>query len=209
MKKILIPTDFSENGADAFSYALKLIGDSDAKFHVISVIEPMVNPSEIPGVAVNLNQESVKSANESLKTLELFANDFFQKKGNVSLTTNAIIGQISNSIKKEAVNIKADLIIMGTMGVGHSNLEKMVGTVSSEVIKNASCPVILVPKAYKFKAVESVIFSTDLDHSDPFELWKGVKLLAPHVPLVRCIHVVKDESEKNKAEVTEFSQYLQ
>lgn len=208
MKTILIPTDFSENGADAYEYTLNFIGDGDARIHVVNVVEPIVHPSDVPGMSVDINHKFISDAKESLATLEALANEFFKEKGKLHITTKVLVGQISTSIKEEAASINADLIIMGSAGAGHSNLEKFLGTVSSSVVGDSPCPVILVPIGYKFRDIDNVIFTTKLDHADPFELWKATDLMLPQISVIRCLYVAKDEEAKNHPTVAEFARYI-
>lgn len=209
MKKILIPTDFSPNGADAFAYALEYIGDEDAKIHIMNVVEPIVSPADMPTVTSDFNKAAVEEALEALKSVEVMGEEFLAKSNQLILSTNVVTGQISSSIKREAEEFGADLIIMGTMGQGHNSIEKFVGTVSSAVIANAPCPVILVPKDYKFEKIDNVVFATDLDHADAFEIWRASQILLPHVTVIRCVHVAKEITSKNKGAISEFASYLE
>ncbi len=208
MKKILIPTDFSQNSNDAFSYSMNLIGNSKAEIHLIHVVEPIVQPSDVPIIAPNLIKMAQDDAEKALKEMEVLGNSFFEKNGNVTLFTKVENGNISERIKREAKHIEADMIIMGSKGSQHHLIEKLLGTVSTAVIDEAPCPVILVPVNYTFKPIDNLIFATNLSHSDPFDLWKAAEILLPKVNTVRCIHVVKDLKEKDNVLIEEFAKYM-
>ena len=55
-----------------------------------------------------------------------------------------IEGDTKEIIVKEALEINADMIIMGSHG--HSSFHKvLVGSVTNSVLKKLSCPVLIVP----------------------------------------------------------------
>ena len=68
-----------------------------------------------------------------------------QKSGRTSLVVNEELreGPEAESILKEAEKCKADLIVMGTRGLGALK-GFLVGSVSRKVIHYASCPVMVV-----------------------------------------------------------------
>ena len=54
-------------------------------------------------------------------------------------------GEAAELILKEAENVKADLIVMGSRG--HGLLRKMlVGSVAESVLRKAACGVLIVPE---------------------------------------------------------------
>ena len=63
MKKILIPTDFSENSADALDYALHLMKGQKVHLHILNIVQSAVVPSEVPvatGYITCANRRSTK-----------------------------------------------------------------------------------------------------------------------------------------------------
>jgi len=210
MKKILIPTDFSENAGDALDYALHLIKGQKAKIHIVNVVTPMAIPTDVAVTSVPPSQEEIVNANKAMEALESFGKAFFgeTKQTNIEISTSVEIGPVAAMIKNKAKELETDIIIMGTQGSNHSFVEKVVGTISTEVIDHAACPVILVPKNYKFKPIDNVIFSTNLNHSDPYELWKATELLSPKVARVRCLYVSPNKEKENEKELEEFAKYM-
>ncbi|GLR17668.1 universal stress protein [Portibacter lacus] len=208
MKNILIPTDFSENGADAYEYALSFIGNEEANFHIINVVVPVNESVEYPSMTSVANQALLDAARTNLDNLEALSREGKEENKKVKITTNVILGQIASSIIKEGERVKADLIIMGSSGKGKSNLQKFLGSASSEVISHSSIPVILVPKDYHFKLLDNIVYATDLDKSDPFNIWKLSNLIKPNTAVVQCLHVIDKGAKANEEQIEEFSQFL-
>jgi nucleotide-binding universal stress UspA family protein len=111
-------------------------------------------------------------------------------------------------IQKEAETIKADAIVMGTQGTNHSSFDKFIGTVSTSVINDAPCPVVLIPRNYKFIPIEKIVFTTNLNHGDPFELWRAVELIRPQIGVIRCLHVTRDEEKKHDHDLESYAKFL-
>ena len=129
------------------------------------------------------------------------------KRTSIKFQSNVVAGEIISSIKQEAKKIKANLIVMGTLGQNHNVLEKTIGTISSTITRNAPCPIILVPNKYKYKKIENAIFSTNLKTGDPYQLHRAMEVIKPQRPVVRCVYVNKQEKEGTE-EISDFAKYM-
>ena len=210
MKNILIPTDFSENAQDALSYAIGFEKGENVKFHIFHVVQPvMIQKDEVMLQDVAITNDLANSAKTNLKALEMFGNKYFEvnKIQNFKIETSVLVGDAVKLIKQKSEEVKTDMIIMGTNGAGHSNIEKMFGTVTSSLLNLATCPVILIPLGYKYSKIDNIIFSTDLLVEDSYCLWKAFNILEPHRPLVRFLHVKKKE-EEHEERLALFKRYL-
>ncbi|MCB0707058.1 MAG: universal stress protein [Saprospiraceae bacterium] len=210
MKTILIPTDFSENAGDALAYAIDLIGREKALVHIVNVSDPAILAADesISNDAEKLLQ--LKESRQSLEALEVFSKARFGtgSESHIRIVTHLVGGAIAPMIRSLAKELDVDLIIMGTQGVQHDFVEKRLGTVSTTIFKNAPCPVILVPRAYVFKPISNILFATNLNHSDPYALWKATELIKPHIGVVRCLHVVEKPEDKHDRHLEEFAKYM-
>ncbi len=136
IRRILFPTDFSQNAEYAFQYALTFAREFGAKLYVLHVIyfPPQMPEYDIGQVIDGL----VKNAEKSLKRLIEKTKDtevIFHPEVRVGTE----YGEISEFAEKE----KIDLIVMGThgrSGLAHAFL----GSVAERVVRHASCPVLTV-----------------------------------------------------------------
>jgi len=206
VKKILVPTDFSRNAADALAYAVDIVGSTKAELHILHIVLPDTGPPGMPAITESMAKRRIKFAQERVKSL---ADEYTPKnRPNISIHTKVIAGKTSPLIKKTAEEIEADLIISGTRGAGHDSMDKIFGTVSTAILDNAPCPVILVPQGYQYKFIDNIIFSTNLNHSDPYELWRAIEVIKPHQPTVRCVHVVDKEADKENIQIERFAKFM-
>ncbi len=154
MKKILFPTDFSENANRAFRFAIELanlFGSQILVFHSIKIIRKT-------GVMVTMQDVLVKDAEKDMDKI-LQENEKYLKNG-ASLTARIAEGDTGASIISAAKDWEADLIVMGTQGA--SGLKEIfLGSNANEVIKTSSVPVLVVPAEIAFQPVEKIVLSLD------------------------------------------------
>ncbi len=209
--KILFPTDFSVPAQNAFQHALLLATKSKAEITLLHVIYPVVDAAEIPVFAVRAINDQIETAKE---LAEIFIDNGKTELGEElteepSITTKVVVGAPVSKIRQEVKDIDADLIIMGTQGK-HSTLEKIMGSVSTGVIEKANCPVMLVPENAKFKMFHSVVYATDVEEADPFEIWKTSNLLAPLSVIIRVLHVsTGNESDSKQEHFEKLKKYFE
>jgi universal stress protein A len=142
IKKILVPTDFSEasyKGLEAAVDLAQLFQAELAVVHVLAVLPP--NPSdpnisfEVPEFEAIVHKDSIDKLHEIVKT-----------RVPAGLKAAAIVGH--GHAAKEIVRIaeeefKADLIVISTQGhTGWSHL--LLGSVAEKVLRHAPCPVFAV-----------------------------------------------------------------
>lgn len=215
MKKILVPTDFSENAQDALSYALSYAiamgKNTTIGMHIIHLVEPIVvQTGQATLIDARMTQELVDSAKMNMDILAKSTRKsiMFNKLTNCDLTTDVVVGNVASSISKKVIQLNADILIMGTKGNGHSKIEKVFGTVSSSLVNNSVCPVLFVPKGCVFKIFKQIIFATDLKLEDQFYLWKALKVISPFKPKVNYLHVMYSEKKLDDEYLNEISNYF-
>jgi nucleotide-binding universal stress UspA family protein len=148
-KRILIPTDGSENAARAASVAIEYARKFEAEVFVLHVIA-------IPARTLALVEGGMGSL-ESSETREYF--ELARQKAKTIVdgvvksaeardvnATGLIIEHaftVVETIVDQATNYKIDLIVMGTRGLtGFKKL--LIGSVSSGVVNHAHCPVLVI-----------------------------------------------------------------
>lgn len=143
IKKILVPTDGSENAFSAVKYAIDFIKDHGAPETEVTVIFVFTGTSSSVFHAHWVSDEAYQKAFE--KEVELCTRETvetFEKAGiNVNLLTPT--GDPGTEIVMCANKQNFDLIIMGTRGV--TGIKAWVpGSVAQKVICWAKCPVLTV-----------------------------------------------------------------
>ena len=142
VKKILVPTDFSEPSSEAVQTAVafaKVFGASIDLCHVF--VEPeyiLPPPVDIATFPFNLAQilERVQDG--------LDAERERVKDAGVTVETTTLSGRAAPEIVEHAKKTGADLIVMGTHG--RSGFQHaLLGSVAERVLRHSPCPVLVVP----------------------------------------------------------------
>lgn len=155
MKNILFPTDFSNYAAHAFPSALLLARRFGAK---ITILHAFGKPETAYGMT---NEEKAKMVAENL--LAFGTEHTGPEDENVQLDYAAELGYPSEVIVKSALELEADIIVMGTSG----SSKALFGTTAINVLEKADCPVLVVPPAEDLTSkIERILFTTDFAFRD-------------------------------------------
>lgn len=157
MKRILIPTDFSENAWTATVYALNLFADKECVFHLLHAAP--VKSSRISSFSNKLARVMQENAVKDLKHLqERLEKTHSNAKHSFSISTSTYDIEQAVSIAVENHNI--DLVIMGTKGATGSK-EIFVGSNTVEVMSTLSkCPVLAIPSNTAYTTPKNIGFSS-------------------------------------------------
>lgn len=137
IRTILYPTDFSDCSRHAFRIAGMLAREQGARLIVLHV-KPTLGPLVAYGEALT-ELEPEGSRERLLEVLHRFR----LSDPKVQVEHRLVEGQGAEEILRQAEEIGADLIVMGTHG--RSGLGRLLmGSVAGEVVRNARCPVITV-----------------------------------------------------------------
>jgi nucleotide-binding universal stress UspA family protein len=143
LTKILVPTDFSECSKIAFSYATGLTRDFKAELRLVHVINPHWYPlgdkySSLD--AAQLMEDASRAAHKQMRSMAATSN--------VRHSVSVIQGLPATEIC-HAANEDVDLIVISThgrTGIGHI----LIGSIAEHVVRQAHCPVLVIPARYKF-----------------------------------------------------------
>lgn len=197
VKKILFPTDFSPTAQNAFKHCLILADYYQAKIEVLHVVFPEYAAMDVPVVSMATTREKVDAAIPVMHSfLELGLSQtqaLYTFQAIPKVEEKVEIGIAVGTIVKMANEHNADLIMMGTKG-SHNTLEKAFGSVSTGVIEQAKCPVMLIPEFAQWKPTHIVAYASDLSESDPYHFWKAAEMLTPFHPLLHVINIHKGDA---------------
>jgi len=163
MKKILVPTDFSEQAVNAVDFAAQIAKKHKAEVHLLHILElpdghdiqvtgEVAGTDPMTGVFVNL---LIKKARKSLATIA-----GSKKFEGVTIKTHLTSGNAYKSIIKAITDTKSDLIVMGTKGASGID-ELLIGSNAEKVVRNAPCPVITIKSKASGDKIKNIVFATD------------------------------------------------
>ncbi|MFS0562905.1 universal stress protein [Terribacillus sp. 179-K 1B1 HS] len=137
-QKILLAVDGSENSIRATEEVIKICQESNhlVQLEVVNALQEVRN-SEI--VLQQVKPDDVHRDGE----LRIQPNEEKLRNASIPYTRTIERGDAGKMIANKANNDAFDLVVIGTRGL--NGFQKLVvGSVSTEVIKRANCPVLVV-----------------------------------------------------------------
>lgn len=157
MKTILIPTDFSKNARNAAKFAFDMYADSeDCRFILLNSFEMPYSTSEVMvSVTDIIEKDSKEGLEKELNQLRQLLPDADDRLEGISIHGETV-SEIDSAAKKQS----ADLIVMGTKGAT-GLMETFIGSVTANVLKNVSTPVLAIPEGVTFTPPKNIVFAAD------------------------------------------------
>ncbi|MBV1922651.1 MAG: universal stress protein [Flavobacteriaceae bacterium] len=196
-RKILLPTDFSENSWNAIKYAIELFENETCDFYLLNVFSTIgfasdnIMVPEMGEIAFN----SVKKNSE--KGLDKFLYRISLRKDNPNheFFTISMYDTLLYSIKEVVEKNTIDLIIMGTKGSSNV-LTAFFGSNTVTVMEKVrNCPVIAIPEKTNFKTPYEIVFPTSLKTQyNSNELQQLVDIASLNNSTIRILHIQKENS---------------
>ena len=156
LKRILLPTDFSEQSLAAKGYACALAEQFGAELHLLNVVHDLA--SEVPefgmglafpGFVENLPGRMEDLEREAIGRIAKVLDAAWEQGRRVVLATKR--GTPFLEILRYAREHEIDLIVLGThgrSGLAHA----LMGSVAERVVRKATCPVLTVrPSGHQFR----------------------------------------------------------
>ena len=164
MKKILLPTDFSENAFNAIKYAVQLLENETCTFYLLNTYTPVLYDTEY--ILYSPSQLSLDEIykNNSQKGLRKVEKKIDRKFSNPKHTIEKIssFNLLNEEIQEQVKEKEIDLVIMGTQGATGAK-EILFGTHTVHAIKKTKIPLMAIPSDFEFTPPENILFPTDYD----------------------------------------------
>ncbi len=164
MKKILLPTDFSDNSWNAIKYALQLFKDQECNFTLLNTYTPIIYQVEYMqlgstqlGLLETLQGVSEKGLDEMEQKI---INEFKNPKHTYSKISS--FNTLPTEINELYNGNIMDFIVMGTKGATGAK-EILFGTNTVHIIKKSKCPVLAIPDNFSFEAPHEILFPSDYE----------------------------------------------
>jgi nucleotide-binding universal stress UspA family protein len=165
MNTILFPTDFSNNAFHAAKYAGLVAKRMNANLVFLNVFTmPVMSEYALPAHIEDFINESKQTAREKLKA---FTHSFCEL---TKIPENKIkqlveYGLVADKIIETAQTIEADIIVMGTKGATNL-IDKWIGTIAQKIMKQAECPVWIIPLNTEINFPKDFLYAADLQEDE-------------------------------------------
>ncbi|WP_394760054.1 universal stress protein [Flavobacterium sp.] len=183
MKRILVPTDFSENAEHALKVAAQIARDTNGEIFLVHMLEL---PSQMAdavsgGAAVPEIMLFLNKAHEKLE--EVLTRDYLEgiKVSEAVKLESAFEGIIKSSKKN---NI--DLVVMGSHGTSGFQ-ELLIGSTTEKIVRSSEAPVLVIKHDTNNFKTDRFVFASDFSKEvkKPFEkIIAFANIFGSHLDLV-------------------------
>src|SRR5262245_61071333 len=150
---ILLPTDFSECGNYALSYAASLARTFLSSITCVNVIEPIVPTVGYSGMTEPLPIADITEQLEDSAERELPKLAECEECAGLSVEEMVVHGEAASEIVSVARERKVDLIVISSHG--RTGLGRILfGSTAEAVVRHASCPVLVVKPPHETESEE-------------------------------------------------------
>jgi nucleotide-binding universal stress UspA family protein len=189
MKKLLVPTDFSDTSKNAALFAAQMAADlQDAKIILIHVSDKITGGSDGSPLTEDdddrriILTQALGQLSDELLAVAKVPIEFVMEKG------GSLVETLTRYVRHQAI----DLVIMGITGA--TRLEQIfMGSNTLEMAKESACPVLIIPPDAKYRKIKNVVLASD---------FKDVDTSIPVAPLKATLdlfkptlHIVNVDSE--------------
>ncbi len=142
IRKILVPTDFSDNSLQALGYAQDLATGFGAEIVLAHVLEPPIYPAMTFGAGA----ASLPALQDELRqTVSQHLDRLVEEQAQKGAAMRGVLreGSPFHEIIALAEEEQADMIVIATHG--HSGLAHLLlGSTTEKVVRKAPCPVLTI-----------------------------------------------------------------
>lgn len=162
MKKILVTTDLSHNSKAAVRFAIQLASQGAYK---LVFYHTDTSFSVDPWVAVTF--ADIPEPDNKVVDLKLrnFIKMIYRQTGKTPGEVNYIAENrpdVTNAIINCSKKINADYICISTRGGGL--IDKLIGSHTSKILREAQVPVFVVPKYYRRIPLNTILYPSDIEN---------------------------------------------
>lgn len=205
MNTILVPTDFSNNANNALEYAAEIAAISKARMVLLNVYTPIVSRGNV--VSALITDEIGDARRDANEKLEIIQTTLKKEYEQINCETQVRVGEAVEEILKASLELKADLIVMGTLGA--SNLTRtLFGSNTASVVERSMCPVLCIPSTCAFKKPEKILFATNFSYHDIQGVVRLTRLAAAFGSEIVLGHVDTSIHEEDEPVVKSMEKFL-
>lgn len=191
MKKILVPTDFSETADKARDYAIQLAQLIEAEIILLNTYHVPYSGASA-GTLINIDKIALEEAEKAMDLQLEYVNNNY---ANIKFSTLCRSGLLIDSIRRISENNDVDLIVLGTKGASGA-IENMLGSNASSLVGNVNIPIITVPKEGKINFPKRIVAANDLMETGEESFFEVLKQIAIDTySTIDFLFIVNEESE--------------
>lgn len=203
MKTVIVPTDFSRTAHKALQFAITVAQNLNLDLVLLHVFNLSGSlPYESPSQIEQEIREAQKASDKQLAAVkEQYLHDFSN-----DIKILSVYGVISEVIEQVATQAKAEFIVMGTRGA-KDLWSNIMGSNAFQVVKNASCPVFVIPEKASIQDMKSIIYASDYTNDEVQVVRSIVDIAQSFKAKTKVVHI-HDVEEPSISEDETLSDWL-
>lgn len=206
MKKILVPTDFSDTAENALRVAADLARKFNSKIFLLHMLELPVNLIDpVMGTRTNDLPEVVfftKRAEQKLN--QLIQQDFLE---GVTVQPILQLHHTLDGIMETRQRENCDLIVMGSQGA--TGLQEMfIGSITEKVVRRSHVPVLVIKESIPDFKAEKMVFGIDFTDRSREVLSQVIQLAETLEAKLHLVHVHTGNKEDMWDVEKDHAEYL-
>lgn len=162
MRRVLVPTDFSENAFNALKYACQVFKYEKSVFYIVHTYADKVYQKNNFEERSALNELKEVTLEDSEKQLEDVKARLVEYSPNPrhSYSYISVFAPLIDAVNDWVDQENMDIVVMGTRGKTN-NRNITFGSNTLQVMRYVSCPVLAIPEGYEYHAPKEVLFATN------------------------------------------------
>ncbi len=185
MKKILVPTDFSETADNAVNVALEIAQKSKATIYFFHTITTPIDWSStqlsVPTqpLTIQKQKEMYPEVSKQIAAAQAKLSELSRRATKMNVDSKIELGfnLFHEDLGRFADKNKVDLIVMGTHGLSGVK-EAFLGSNTLKVIRTSNVPVMTVKNKHKSFKIKSLIYASDFEETKANKNIERVKVFA-------------------------------
>ncbi len=160
MKKILIPTDFSDHASNAIKAGVSIAKHYGAEVILLHILDLPQSGSDsvVKGTPA---PEVIFFKNVAERKLQEIGMDPIFS--GLSVSTSLILDRTAYGVTKSAEHNDVDLIVIGSHGVSGAK-KNFVGSNTQKVVRSANVPVLVIRDEITFSTINNIVFASDFSN---------------------------------------------
>ena len=202
--KILVPVDFTDVSLNAYRYANQLAFRMGYDLILVHVFSGSLNLNE--PLIVKAGQSRIDVLKDRLKLYTRWYPNQSEKLKNVKTEFEVLQGDTVDQLLKHAEEHGVKMIVAGTRDK-HTKLDKWLGSVSFDLCRKASVPVIFIPKDQVLSNIQRVVIASDYHSNDSSVLEQYMAFNKAFHAMTHFVHIDKTEDvveEDQQAQIAEI-----
>lgn len=167
MKRILVPTDFSEHARYASKVAAKIARKNNAEIYLLNLLDLPTHMNDAVNNGVNIPEVMLYLAKTKERLEERMNESIFE---GLTVHADARLERAFDGIVKYSEEINADLIVMGSHGASGYQ-EMFIGSNTEKVVRASDIPVLIIKTEMDDFNIEKFVFASDFSNEikKPFQ----------------------------------------